>query len=264
VETALKLARKHTGKKGIISMKNSFHGRTMGALSATWAEKYRKPFEPLVPGFKFAEYDDIGSLRKLLTDDTAAVIVEPVQGEGGIIVPSSGYLKEVRELTEEKDVLLIVDEAQTGFGRTGAWFEIQRAGIKPDILVLAKGMGGGFPIGAVLYSNMDFEAGQHGGTYNGSPLACAVANAVIKVIEEEKLVENSRKMGGYLMDGLSGHNVHGRGLMIGVDVDNGRKAALELIKKGVITIYSGNTLRLLPPLTIKKKHADTVIRLLGR
>ncbi len=261
VETAFKLARKHTRKKEIISMKNSFHGRTMGALSATWKENYKKPFQPLVPGFKFADYGSIESLDETITDDTAAVIVEPIQGEGGIIVPDDDYLKGVREVTEEKDVLMVVDEVQTGFGRTGQWFDFHRADINPDILVVAKGMGSGYPIGATLYSGMDFEAGQHGGTFNGSPLACAAANTVLDVIEEEHLVDNAREMGDYMVKKLP-YDTHGRGLMVGVDVDDGRKKTLELIEKGLLVIYSGDTLRLLPPLIIEKKHVDEAVDIL--
>jgi acetylornithine/N-succinyldiaminopimelate aminotransferase len=261
VETAIKLARKHTGKRGIVSMENSFHGRSMGALSATWQMKYRKPFEPLVPGFSFAKYGSIDSLRQAIADDTAAVIVEPIQGEGGIIVPGDDYLAQVRELTREKGVLMILDEVQTGFGRTGRWFDFQRAGIKPDILCLAKGMGGGFPISAALYSGMDFEKGQHGGTFNGSPLACAVAETVIGIIEKERLVQNAAKMGRYIMKGLESRNVRGRGLILGVDVDDGYKRAVELLGLGAVAIYSGNTLRILPPLNINKTDADRMISL---
>jgi len=261
VETALKLARKHTGKKGIISMENSFHGRTMGALSATWTEKYRKPFEPLIPKVRFAKYDDIESLKGAIDDDTAAVIVEPIQGEAGVLVPSDDYLAQVRELTKEKGAVMIVDEIQTGFGRTGKWFDYQRTRVKPDIVCMAKGLGGGFPIGAVAYAGMDFEAGQQGGTFNGNPLACAAANAVIGVIEEERLVENAAKMGDRIKKGLAKKKARGRGLMIGVQVDDGRKRALELLEKGAVAIYSGNTLRILPPLTVKKEHADMIIKM---
>jgi len=261
VETAFKLARKHTRKKGIISMENSFHGRSMGALSATWTEKYRRPFEPLVPGFKFAKYDDMDSLGKAIGDDTAAVIVEPIQGEAGVIVPADDYLKRVRELTEDNGVLMIVDEIQTGFGRTGRWFDYQRADVKPDIVCLAKGIAGGLPISAAAYTGMDFDVGQHGGTFNGSPLACAAANAVIGVIEKEKLVENAAKMGARIKAGLRGRSVRGRGLMLGVTVDDGRKRSLELIEKGAVAIYSGNTLRVLPPLIIGEREADRIIEL---
>ena len=260
VETAFKLARKHTGRKEIIAMEQGFHGRTFGALSATWTEKYRKPFEPLVPGFKFAKYDDIESLNATITDDTAAVIVEPIQGEAGVLVPGKDYLKQVRELTERKGVDMIVDEIQTGFGRTGCWFEHQRYGIEPDVVVMAKGLGGGFPIGAVSYHGMDFERGQHGGTFNGSPLACTVGNTVIDMIKKEKLVQNSKKVGDYILKELRKKaEARGRGLMIGVPVADGKKAALECIKRGVLLIYSGNTLRILPPLNIKKSEAKIIL-----
>jgi acetylornithine/succinyldiaminopimelate/putrescine aminotransferase len=175
-----------------------------------------------------------------------------------VIIPPEGYLKEVREITEEKGVLLILDEVQTGFARTGHMFAFQREGIEPDMLCLAKGMGGGFPIGAMLFSCEDFEPGQHGGTFIGNPLACSVAKTVIGTLVKENLAENSEKMGGYLQKGLleRGLAVRGRGLMIGVDVENGEKAVLELIRKGALTIYSKNTVRILPPLIIAKKHAD--------
>ena len=258
VEAAFKLARKVTGKKEVIAMDNAFHGRTMGSLSLTYGEKYKKPFEPLVPGTKSIPYGNADALRDAITNDTAAVIVEPIQGEAGVIIPPMGYLKEVREITKEKNVLLILDEVQTGFARTGKMFAFQHENIKPDILCLAKGLGGGFPIGAILFSCEDFEPGQHGGTFVGNPLACSVANTVVETIIKEKLAENSEKMGRYLMDNLKkrGHNVRGRGLMIGIDVPNGEQTVLELIKKGVIVINSKNTVRILPPLIIEKKHAD--------
>jgi acetylornithine/N-succinyldiaminopimelate aminotransferase len=261
VETAFKLARKHTGRKGLVAMEQGFHGRSMGALSATWTEKYRKPFEPLIPGASFVKYNDIDTLKNAITDETAAVIVEPIQGEAGVIVPENEYLKAVRELTEEKGVLMIVDEVQTGFGRTGEWFEYQRSNIKPDIVCMAKGIAGGFPMGAVAYHGMDFEKGQQGGTFNGSPLASSVANTVINIIEKEKLIKNAKKTGTYIIKNLPQESVHGRGLLIGVDVDAGEKRALQLIKSGAIAIYSGNTLRILPPLILKKQEADIIIRL---
>lgn len=259
VEAAFKLARRSTGKKEIISMENSFHGRTLGALSATWNEKYRKPFEPLVPGFKFAKYDDIESLRQSIGDDTAAVIVEPVLGEAGAMPAHDEYLREVREITEEKEVLMIVDEIQTGFGRTGQWFDFQRMGIKPDILTVAKGMGAGFPIGAICFDGVDFEPGNHGGTYNGSPLGCAIANTVIDVIKDEKLVENAGKLGDHIMKSFGDKDIHGKGLMLGIETEDGRSTCEKLIENGVLSIYSGNTLRLLPPLILNKKDADNVI-----
>lgn len=258
VETAIKLVRKVTGKKEIIAMEDAFHGRTLGALSLTSGEKYRKPFEPLLPETKFVPFNDIDALRSAISEKTAAVIVEPIQGESGIIIPDENYLKEVREVTREKDVLLILDEIQTGFGRTGKLFAFEHSGIKPDILCLAKGMGSGFPIGATLFSCDDFEPGEHGGTFIGNPLACAVAKTVIETILKEKLVENSEKIGGYLLKNLRERNlkVRGKGLMIGIDVQNGEKTILDLIKRNVLTIYSKNTVRVLPPLIIEKKHAD--------
>ncbi|MFZ2455813.1 MAG: aspartate aminotransferase family protein [Candidatus Altiarchaeia archaeon] len=258
VEAAFKLARKVTGKKEVIAMENAFHGRTMGSLSLTYGEKYKKPFEPLVPGVKTVPYGNADALRGAITKDTAAVIVEPIQGEAGVIIPSQGYLKEVREITQEKDVLLILDEVQTGFGRTGKMFAFEHEEIKPDILCMAKGLGGGFPIGAIAFSCEDFEPGQHGGTFVGNPLACSVANTVIDTIIKENLAGNSEKMGGYLMKSLKdrGYTVRGKGLMIGIDVADGGKTVQELIEKGVLIIHSKNTVRVIPPLIIEKKHAD--------
>jgi len=225
VEAALKLARKATGKKGIIAMENAFHGRTMGALSLTYGEKYRKPFEPLVPETKAVPYGDTEALKKAITKDTAAVIVEPIQGEAGVIIPPAGYLKEVREITAEKDVLLIADEIQTGFARTGKMFACEHENIKPDIICMAKGLGGGFPVGAIAYSCTDFEPGQHGGTFVGNPLACSVANTVIDVIVRERLAENAKNMGDYLMKELKkrGYDARGRGLMIGIGAPTAKK-----------------------------------------
>ena len=258
VEAAFKLSRKVTGKKEVIAMENAFHGRTMGSLSLTYGEKYKKPFEPLVPGTKTVPYGNADALRGAITQDTAAVIVEPIQGEAGVIIPPKGYLEEVREITQEKDVLLILDEVQTGFARTGKMFAYEHEGIKPDILCMAKGLGGGFPVGAISFSCEDFELGQHGGTFVGNPLACSVANTVIDTIIKEKLAENSEKIGGYLMKSLKdrGYAVRGKGLMIGIDVTDGGQTVLELIKKGVIIIHSKNTVRVLPPLIIEKKHAN--------
>ncbi|RLI88722.1 MAG: aspartate aminotransferase family protein, partial [Candidatus Altiarchaeales archaeon] len=216
------------------------------------------PFLPLVPEMKFVEYNDVDALERSITDKTAAVIVEPIQGESGVIIPDDNYLKEVRELTEEREVLLILDEIQTGFGRTGKMFAFQHSGIEPDILCLAKGLGGGFPIGATLFSCNDFEPGEHGGTFIGNPLACAVANTVVRVIMEKKLVKNSERLGSYLLRELRERDlsVRGKGLMIGIDVLDGKRSVLDLIEKGILTIYSRNTVRVLPPLIIEKKHAD--------
>jgi predicted acetylornithine/succinylornithine family transaminase len=261
VECAIKLARKSTGKNKIIAMKNSFHGRTLGALSLTWEDKYRKPYEPLVPGMGFVDYNDTKALERALTSDTAAVIMEPVQNEAGVLLPDEGFMADVRELTERKGVLLILDEIGTGLGRTGKMFAFQHEKVKPDILCLSKALGGGFPIGATLYSGMDFEKGEHGGTFVGNPLACAAALAAVKVIVEEKLDRNADKQGKYLLDKLSelGCSVRGKGLMIGMDVADGRSTVLRLIEERILTINSKNTVRILPPLIIKKAHCDKFI-----
>jgi len=265
VECAIKLARKASGKKEVIAMENSFHGRTFGALSLTWGAKYRKPYMPLVPEMKFVEYDNINALKKAITKDTAAVIMEPIQNEAGVLIPNEGFMKEVHELTENENILLILDEIGTGFGRTGKMFAFQHEKVKPDILCLAKAMGGGFPIGATLYSNMDFEKGEHGGTFIGNPLACAAALAAIDVIVKQKLDKNAGKMGDYLMKQLkaNGFKARGKGLMIGINVKEGRKTVLDLIKQKVLTINSNNTVRVLPPLTVNKQHCDTFIKALN-
>ncbi len=264
VETAMKLARKTTNKKEIIATENAFHGRTMGALSLTWIEKYRKPFMPLIPHTKFVEYNNSAALKKSITQETAAIILEPIQGEAGIIIPDKDYLSEVREITQEKDVLLILDEVQTGFGRTGKMFAFQHSKIKPDILCLAKGLGGGFPIGATVFDCEDFEPGQHGGTFVGNPLASSVAKTVIDVITRENLPKNAEKIGNHLMDELAGMgmSVHGEGLMIGIKVEDGKKTVMDLIENGVLAIYSENTVRLLPPLIINKKHANEFLNIM--
>ncbi|MFH1788860.1 MAG: aspartate aminotransferase family protein [Candidatus Altiarchaeota archaeon] len=266
VECALKLAMASKGKSRFIAMKGAFHGRTLGALSLTSGEKYRNPFKAFLGDVSFVDYGDADAVSSAIDKDTAAVFVEPIQGEAGVIVPPKGYLKALRDVTEDKDVLLAVDEVQTGFGRTGAMFACEHEKVKPDIMCVAKGMGAGFPIGAALYNGMDFNAGEHGGTFLGSPLACSVASEVLSVIEEDKLVENARKMGDMLvkeMEGL-GLKVHGMGLMLGVDVADGGKTVLDLIGEGVLTIYSKDTVRVLPPLIIEKKHIIEFIKALSK
>src|SRR5450759_329267 len=199
VEGALKLARKASGKKEFIATEHAFHGRTSGALSVTHKEKYRKPFEPLAPAI-FLPYNDADAIRSAITNDTAGVILEPVQGEGGVIIPSDGYLKEVREICDEKDTLLILDEVQTGFGRTGKWFAREHSRITPDIMTTAKAIGGGFPMGAMLAKEdvaANFVRGDHASTFGGSALACAAAIANIEVIKKEKLVKRSQDTVSY-------------------------------------------------------------------
>ena len=266
VETAIKLALKVTGKEEIIAMKQGFHGRTLGSLSLTYGEKFRNPVKPLLFDAKFVDFNNVDAVRNAITPKTAAVIVEPIQGESGVILPDNNYLKELRELTSEKDVLLIVDEVQTGWGRTGKLFAYQHAKIKPDILCLAKALGGGFPVGATLFHGFDFSYGDHGSTMGGNPLACAVALATIDVILDEDLVKNSADIGDYLLESLlaMGLNARGKGLMIGIDVDNAQKTVLDLIKEKILTIYSEPTVRVLPPLIINKKQADQFLNAIGK
>jgi len=257
VEAAIKLVRRGK-KKEIIAMEHDFHGRTLGSLSLTWKENFRKPFEPLIPYTKFVKYNDINALRNAITENTAAVILEPIQSESGIIIPDEGYLKAVRELCDEKEIYMIVDEVATGFGRTGKMFCFQHENIMPDVLCIAKAMGGGFPIGAMLCRGIDFNQGEHGGTYIGNPLACAAANASIDYIINKNLPENARIIGEYLLKELKKRNlnVRGKGLMIGIDVKDAKKVVMELIEKGILTIYTGNTVRLLPPLIITKRECN--------
>ncbi len=265
IECAIKIARKVSGKTEIIAMKNSFHGRTMGSLSLTWNEKFKKPFKPMLPGATFVEYNNIKALRKAVSRKTAAVIVEPIQGEAGVIIPDDGYLTAVRELTEKKNILMILDEVQTGFGRTGKMFAYEYEKVTPDILCLAKAMGSGFPIGATLFNSFDFKQSEHGGTFLGNPLACSAALASIDVIKKQKLAENSNKIGKTIMEKLRAINLdaRGRGLMIGVKSADGKKTVLELLEKRVLTIYSDNTVRILPPLIVNKKHVKTFVNKAG-
>ncbi len=267
-EAALKLARRTTGKKGFVSTENAFHGRTMGSLSVTWKERFKTPFEPLIPGVTFVRYGEAGAIREAINRDTAAVIVEPIQGESGVIVPPNDYLKLVREICDEKEVLLIVDEVQTGFGRTGKWFGSQHSKITPDIMTFAKAMGGGFPVGAMMSrENYAFSPSDHGGTQSGNPLACAAALATINVIEDEGLVERSATMGEHLkkilleIDTPCTREVRGKGLMVGYEIAS---SALEVVnyaqERGVLlNNTSENVLRFVPPLVIEKEQLDAVV-----
>lgn len=273
VEGALKLARKASGKKEFIATEHAFHGRTLGALSVTHKEKYRKPFEPLAPAI-FVPYNDANAIRSAITNDTAGVILEPIQGEGGVIIPSDGYLKEVREICDEKGTLLILDEVQTGFGRTGKWFAREHAGITPDIMTTAKAMGGGFPMGAMLAKEevaANFVRGDHASTFGGSALACAAALANIEVIKKEKLVKRSQDMGNYLVNKLKGlkkdyvKEIRGKGLMVGMELSI---KCEDLVAKArdsgvLLNCTSESVLRFVPPLTITEKQIDTVVSVLN-
>jgi acetylornithine/N-succinyldiaminopimelate aminotransferase len=272
-ESAMKLARKVTGKKGFISTKNAFHGRTMGSLSVTWKESIRQPFEPLIDGVTFVDYGDVNAIARAVTADTAAVIVEPIQGEGGVNVPPDDYLVAVRELCTERDIVLIVDEVQTGFARTGKWFACEHANIIPDVMTLAKGMGGGFPVGAMMSREaFQFAPGDHGGTQSGNPLACAAALATIDVIESEHLVEQSRSKGELLKKLLGGIespytvDVRGRGLMVAYESSRSVVPVVDFARKNGVLLNntSENVLRFVPPLVIAKEQIETAIAVVER
>jgi acetylornithine/N-succinyldiaminopimelate aminotransferase len=272
VEAAMKLARMVSGKSAFIAAEGSFHGRTIGALSVTYKNAYRAPFEPPVStATTFVPYSDAAAIRQAISDNTAAVILEPVQGEGGVNIPDPGYLKEVREICDETGTLLIFDEVQTGFGRTGTWFCKEQTGVEPDIMSMAKAIGGGFPMGAIAArEGISFGRGQHAATFGGGPLACAAALASIGAIKEEKLLERSREMGAYFIEKLRNMNrddvveVRGKGLMIGVEMNYKCGDIVDFAREhGVlVNCTSDSVLRLVPPLVITKEQIDTVVGIL--
>jgi len=272
IEAAIKFARLSTGRPGIIAMVRGFHGRTLGALSATHKTAYREPFTPLVPGFKHVPFEDIEQMRAATDKDTAAVIVEVVQGEGGVYPGDPVYFQALRELCDEKDMLLIVDEIQTGFGRTGRWFATQHMNFAPDILCLGKAVAGGVPMGITAFGPRikNLTTGVHGSTFGGNPLACAAALATLDIIEEEALVGRSAEMGAYFKNCLCAidsrliREVRGLGLMIGIDL---RVRAMPVVKslmdEGLLVLTAGTTvLRLLPPLVITREQIDTAVAVL--
>ena len=266
VEAALKFARLATGRKGIVATIRGFHGRTMGALSATWEPKYREPFQPLIPGFTHIPYDNLETAEKAIGPETAAVIVEAVQGEGGVRPASPGYLSGLRRLCDERGALLILDEIQTGLGRTGRWFACQHTGVVPDLMALAKGLAGGVPMGAVLIGPRvgSLPPMSHGSTFGGNPLACAAALATLDVLEKEKLPEQAAEKGEYLLGRLRRieadkvREVRGIGLMIGVELrERVTPYLMALMRLGVLALPAGPTvLRLLPPLVISYDEMD--------
>src|SRR5687767_1825646 len=226
VEAALKFARISTGRKNIVAAMRAFHGRTYGSLSATFNKKYREGFEPLVPGFSHVPYNNIEALDKAVTEETAAIILEVVQGEGGVYPASAEYIQAARRICDARGALLIVDEIQTGFGRTGKMFAIEHYGVTPDLLTCAKSLAGGVPMGAVLIGKnvKNITSGVHGSTFGGNPLSCAAANAALDVIKEEDLPGQSAAKGKYLMDKLKKiespniREVRGLGLMVGIEM----------------------------------------------
>lgn len=275
VECALKLARKHMGKPEIIAVMGAFHGKTMGALSVTWDKKYREPFLPLVPEIKHVPPDNLEKMRDAISEKTAAVLVEPIRGEGGIRVPPSDYLRGLRELCNEKGILLMFDEVQTGFGRTGKLFACQHWDVTPDVMCLAKPLAGGLPLGATVAREeimSSFKVGDHSTTFSGNPLVCAAGCAAIDVLTEEKVAEHAAELGAYFKTKLEGlqakhksvKEVRGLGLMLGMesrfDVLN---ILLKSIDRNVLVLDAGKTvIRFLPPFVINKSQINIVITVL--
>jgi len=275
VECAIKLARKFSGKPEIIAMMGAFHGKTMGALSATWDKKYREPFKPLVPGFKHVPPDNLEKMREAITEKTAAIIVEPIRGEGGVRIPPKGFIQGLREICDEKGVLLILDEVQTGFGRTGKMFACEHWGVTPDIICLAKSVAGGLPLGITIAKEnimSSLKLGEHTSTFSGNPLVCAAACAAIEVMVVERLPERAATLGGYFKEKLEElqarhkivREVRGLGLMIGVELRfDVLNILLKSMDKGVLILDAGrNILRFLPPLVIEKEQIDKVVTVL--
>ncbi len=271
VEAAIKFARLTTGKTDFLCAAKSFHGRTLGALSATFNPKYREGFAPLVPGFHFVPYNKFIPLKTAveeMQDRLAGIILEPVQGEGGVYPGDPEYFRQVRELCDEKGILLIIDEVQTGFCRTGRMFAVEHSGISPDILCLAKAMAGGLPVGAVLCSDqIRVSVGKHGTTFGGNPLVCAAASASIDFMIKSKLAEQSAEKGIYVLDRLKKiksskiRGIRGLGLMIGIELKEKVNPLISaLMERGILVLPAGSTvLRLLPPLTIEYRQLDVVI-----
>ena len=275
VESAIKLARKFSGKPEIIAMMGAFHGKTMGALSATWDKKYREPFLPLVPEFKHVPSDNLERVREAVTEKTAAIIAEPIRGESGIRVPSDDFLPGLREICDEKGVLLILDEVQTGFGRTGKIFACEHWNIVPDILCVAKSVAGGLPLGVTIAKEdvmSSLKLGEHTTTFGGNPLVCAAACAAIDILIEEKLVERAATLGAYFKEKLVDlqvkhkvvREVRGLGLMLGMELRfDVLQIILQAMDKGVLILDAGrNVLRFLPPLVIEKEQIDKVMAIL--
>ncbi|QCC58662.1 aspartate aminotransferase family protein [Natrinema thermotolerans] len=268
-EAALKFARSATGESKIVAATRSFHGRTMGALAATWKDKYKKPFEPLAGDVEFVPYGDGEELAAAVDDETAAVILEPIQGEGGINVPPAGYLETAREVTDEAGAALVLDEVQTGMGRTGSMWVCQNAGVTPDILTTAKGLGNGLPVGAVAVRDWIADgAASHNATFSGGPVVGAAVHATISTLVEEEYPAHAAEVGDYLVTELeaalgdSVREVRGEGLLVGVELKRGaNRVARDLaMNHQVLALPAGRTvLRLLPPLVLERAEADRVV-----
>jgi acetylornithine/N-succinyldiaminopimelate aminotransferase len=281
-EAAIKLARRygherHGAKRfEVITMKNSFHGRTLGMLTATGQDKVQKGFEPLMPGFAYAPFNDFSALESMVTEQTAAIMLEPIQAEGGIYVATRDYLKSLRELCTQKDILLIFDEIQTGIGRTGTFFAYEQLGVKPDIMTLAKGLAGGVPIGACLATESAaaaFSPGAHASTFGGNPLACAAALAVCRLLLDGRVLDHGKSMGEYLAKGLIDckdryrivKDIRGLGLLQGMELEaDARAVVADALARGVlINAATERVLRFVPPLIITQREIDKLLDLLS-
>ena len=281
-EAAIKLARRWGHRDGggrfeIIATLGSFHGRTLATLTATGQEKYHQGFQPLVPGFKLVPFNDVKAIERAIGPETVAIMLEPIQGEGGVVVPHPDFLKEVRELCDRRKLLLILDEVQVGVGRTGGFFGHEHSGIKPDIATLAKALGGGVPIGAMVAREeiaSAFTPGSHGTTFGGNPIACAASLAVLDALEEERIVENAAEVGGYMMERLRDiatkfsrvAEVRGRGMIIGVVLRHEARPVVDACLREHLLVNgtSGNVLRLLPPLNLTREEADAGLSIIER
>lgn len=280
IEAAIKLARKyakehiHPDRFEIIAANNSFHGRTLAAVTATGQEKFRKGFEPLVPGFRHVPYDDIPALRDAISEKTCAVLLEPIQGEGGVKVPDQGYLREVKALCNAYNIVLILDEVQTGMGRTGKLFAYEHFGITPDIMAIAKGLGGGVPIGAMLATDKvaaGFQPGNHASTFGGNPLVCAAGVATFEVVLEDGFIlDQCNRMSTYFLERLGQlktkfpsliKEVRGKGLLLGMELTSeGDPVVRACLEKGfLINCTAGTVLRFIPPLIIQKRDIDLLV-----
>ena len=283
IEGAIKTARKYaytkkTGRYEFIAMENSFHGRSMGAVALTGHKEYREPFEPVMPGVHFAIYNDLDSVKALVTDKTCAIILEPLQGEGGINLATEEFMKGIRKLCDEEGILMICDEVQCGMGRTGSMFTWQSYGIRPDIMSMAKAIGSGIPVGAFAMTEeiakYSLEPGDHGTTYGGNPLACTAVSKTIEIFEKKNLVAHVQELGAYLTEKLEELKsecdcvkaVKGKGLMQGIQVTKPlSEITKEALKEGLLIIGAGNdVIRFVPPLIIEKEHVDEMIRILKK
>lgn len=276
VEAALKLAIKYTGKHEFIAAQGSFHGRTMGALATTWNEHYRAPYAPFGINAKFVPFNDLQAIKEAVSKETAGIILEPVQGQGGVNIPSNGYLEAVRELCDEKEILLIFDEVQTGFGRTGKLWAGEHWNVVPDIMPLAKALGGGISSGACIAKEeiaKAFDHGAHGTTFGGNPLACALSLEVMKIVVEENLSERAAELGKKAVKQLKElkedleiiKDVRGIGLLIGIEVSkDAKKLCLEMIKKGILITYTAEkVIRVIPPLVIKEEELEKALNIIA-